>query len=95
MEVHHHPDLHHKHKRLKEYLLEGFMIFIAVTLGFFAEGVREDITANKKENEYVRSFVNDLAKDFLALIWATGSCYINMLHNQSVSIRGLSVTTRP
>ena len=67
MEVHHHPDLHHKPKRWKEYLLEGFMIFIAVTMGFFAEGVRENITANKKENEYVRSFVNDLAKDSLAL----------------------------
>ena len=67
MEVHHHPDLHHKLKPWKEYLLEGFMIFIAVTMGFFAESVRENITANKKENEYVRSFVNDLAKDSLAL----------------------------
>jgi hypothetical protein len=67
MEVHHHPDLHHKPKRWKEYLLEGFMIFIAVTMGFFAESVRENISAEKKENEYVRSFVNDLAKDSLAL----------------------------
>lgn len=35
MEVHHHPDLHHKRKKLKEYFLEFFMIFLAVTLGFF------------------------------------------------------------
>ena len=34
MEVHHHPNLHHKRKPWKEYLLEGLMIFIAVTLGF-------------------------------------------------------------
>jgi hypothetical protein len=67
MEVHHHPDLHHKPKPWKEYFLEFLMIFLAVTMGFFAEGVREDITANKKENEYVRSFINDLAKDSLAL----------------------------
>ncbi|HXB30784.1 MAG TPA: hypothetical protein VNW49_13240 [Puia sp.] len=67
MEVHHHPDLHHKPKPWKEYLLEGFMIFIAVTMGFFAESARESITENKKENEYVKSFVNDLAKDSLEL----------------------------
>ena len=34
MEVHHHPDLHHKPKAWKEYLLEGLMIFLAVTMGF-------------------------------------------------------------
>jgi hypothetical protein len=67
MEVHHHPDVHHKPQRWKEYLLEGLMIFIAVTMGFFAESVRETITANKKENEYVKSFVNDLSKDSLEL----------------------------
>jgi hypothetical protein len=34
MEVHHHPDLHHKPKKWKEYFLEFLMIFLAVTLGF-------------------------------------------------------------
>ena len=34
MEVHHHPDLHHKRKKFKEYFLEFLMIFLAVTLGF-------------------------------------------------------------
>jgi hypothetical protein len=34
MEVHHHP--HVEKKNFKEYLLEGLMIFIAVTMGFFA-----------------------------------------------------------
>jgi len=32
MEVHHHPDLHHKKKNFKEYFLEFLMIFLAVTL---------------------------------------------------------------
>ncbi len=44
MEVQHHPQLEHKHKAWKEYLLEGFMIFIAVMMGFIAENIREDIT---------------------------------------------------
>jgi hypothetical protein len=39
MEVHHHPHL--EKKNFKEYLLEGLMIFVAVTMGFFAEGIRE------------------------------------------------------
>jgi hypothetical protein len=34
MEVHHHPDLHHKPKPWKEYFLEFLMIFLAVTMGF-------------------------------------------------------------
>ena len=41
MEVHHHPDLHHKRKHFREYLVEFFMIFLAVTMGFFAESIRE------------------------------------------------------
>ena len=41
MEVHHHPQLDHKHKPWKEYLLEGLMIFIAVMMGFIAENIRE------------------------------------------------------
>jgi len=44
MEVHHHPQLEHKPKPWKEYLLEGFMIFIAVMMGFFAENLREHIS---------------------------------------------------
>ena len=39
MEVHHHPDV--EKKGIKEYILEGIMIFIAVTMGFFAESIRE------------------------------------------------------
>src|ERR1700731_4697152 len=39
MEVHHHPDLHHEKKPWKEYFLEFLMIFLAVTMGFFAETI--------------------------------------------------------
>ena len=50
MEVHHHPDLHRKKKNFKEYFLEFLMIFLAVTIGLFAENIREhldDRYANK------------------------------------------------
>lgn len=63
MEVHHHPDLHHKPKPWKEYFLEFLMIFLAVTLGFFAENIREHFTETRKGKEYAISFKEDLVKD--------------------------------
>ena len=63
MEVHHHPDLYHKPKPWKEYILEGLMIFIAVTLGFFAESLRENLSDKSKEKEYIHSLKQDLVSD--------------------------------
>ncbi len=63
MEVHHHPQLEHKPKPWKEYLLEGLMIFLAVTMGFFAESLREHITDRDKEDQYMQAMVVDLQKD--------------------------------
>jgi len=63
MDVHHHPQLKHSPKPWKEYLLEGLMIFLAVTMGFFAESLREHIANNKKEDQIVVSMARDLKKD--------------------------------
>lgn len=63
MEVHHHPQLHHEKKPWKEYLLEFLMIFLAVTMGFFAESLREHIANNEREEQYVHSLVEDLKDD--------------------------------
>ena len=63
MEVHHHPDLHHKPKKWKEYFLEFLMIFLAVTLGFFAESYREHRVENQREKDYIQSLMNDLKAD--------------------------------
>lgn len=63
LEVHHHPDLHHKPKKWKEYFLEFLMIFLAVTLGFFAENIREKISDHNKEKEYMSSMIQDLQAD--------------------------------
>jgi len=61
MEVHHHPEV--EKKTLKDYLLEGLMIFIAVTMGYFAESYREYLGDNAKELEYVKNIRKDLAID--------------------------------
>jgi hypothetical protein len=61
MEVHHHPDI--RKKNFKEYVLEGLMIFMAVTLGFFAERIRENITDHNKETEFIVSMVEDAHTD--------------------------------
>lgn len=43
------------------------MIFLAVTLGFFAESLRESIADNEKEKEYIESFVQNLKDDTPAI----------------------------
>ncbi|HEY4324772.1 MAG TPA: hypothetical protein VGN20_12325 [Mucilaginibacter sp.] len=70
MEVHHHPNLNHKEKPWKEYLLEYLMIFLAVTTGFFAESFREHLSERSKEKEYAISIKKDLVADTVNLnIW--------------------------
>ena len=61
MEVHHHPNV--EKKNFKEYFLEFIMIFLAVTMGFFAENIREHFVNKGKENEYIKSFYEDLSND--------------------------------
>jgi|SRR5689334_2741803 len=61
MEVHHHP--HPGKKKFKQYFLEFLMIFLAVTLGFFAENLREHFADKKMEKEYMESMVKDLKAD--------------------------------
>jgi hypothetical protein len=61
MEVHHHP--HVEKKSFKEYLLEGLMIFVAVSMGFIAENIREKIVENERGNEYMLSMHQDLKAD--------------------------------
>ena len=67
MEVHHHPDLHHNKKRFREYFLEFLMIFLAVTLGFFAESLRESISNHEKAVSYMHSMRADVIKDTVQL----------------------------
>jgi len=61
MEVHHHPEV--EKKGLKEYLLEGLMIFIAVMMGFIAENIRENITNKEHARQLTEQLVQDLKAD--------------------------------
>jgi hypothetical protein len=70
MEVHHHPDLHHKGKKWKEYFLEFLMIFLAVTMGFFAENIREHFSDNERVAQLSRQLIQDLKKDTASLAMA-------------------------
>jgi hypothetical protein len=63
MEVHHHPELDHKPKPWKEYFIEGFMIFIAVMMGFIAENIREDITNHDHVQQLTSQLVRDIKED--------------------------------
>jgi len=60
MEVHHHS---HHPKKWKEYLTEFLMLFLAVTLGFFAENQREHLIEGDREKQYMQSLYEDLKKD--------------------------------
>ena len=60
MEVHHHPDLHHKKKNFKEYFLEFLMIFLAVTLGFFAESYREYHVEKENTERFLQAYRDEL-----------------------------------
>ncbi len=62
MEVHHPHHPTHK-KKWFEYFLEFFMLFIAVTLGFFAENQREHFVEKHREKQYMESLLLDLEKD--------------------------------
>ena len=75
MEVHHHPEVPHgKKKHFKEYFLEFLMIFLAVTMGFIAENIREHLSDNSKEHEYISGMVKNLAVDTTILKITINRC---------------------
>ena len=52
-------------KRVKHYLFEFFMLFLAVFCGFIAENWREKMVEHQREKQYIRSIVEDLKSDTL------------------------------
>lgn len=64
MEVHHHA---HKPKNWKEYITEFVMLFAAVTLGFFAENLREHTIVNEKIEKNKIAIINDLKQDAVTI----------------------------
>jgi hypothetical protein len=95
MEIHHHP--HVEKKNFKEYFLEFLMIFLAVTMGFFAENIRENYVEHKSAREYASLLIEDLATDtveltndarVLNLIITGGDSLGNLLSSDPKSIVG-------
>ncbi len=59
MEVHHHGHVHEK-KKWKEYVFQFFMLFLAVTLGFFVENQREHYIENQRAKQYAGFMIADI-----------------------------------
>jgi hypothetical protein len=62
MEVHH-PHSHGGPKKWKEYVAEFLMLFLAVSMGFVAENIREKHTENERSEELMQAFVSDLKEN--------------------------------
>jgi hypothetical protein len=52
-------------KSIKDYILEGLMIFVAVSMGFIAENIREYLSERERENVYMQNMNSDLQFDTL------------------------------
>ena len=63
MEVHKHPHHVTHKKKWGEYLLEFFMLFLAVFLGFVAENIREKIAETNHAKELAKSFFEEVRND--------------------------------
>ena len=63
MEVHKHPHHVMHKKKWNEYLLEFFMLFLAVFLGFVAENIRERIAEHEREERFANRLLLDLKQD--------------------------------
>ena len=62
MEVHHQS---HHPKKWKEYITEFLMLFLAVSLGFFAENIREQQVEKHREISYLQNVHEDLKLDLI------------------------------
>jgi len=62
MEVHHPHHPSHK-KKWSEYIIEFVMLFAAVTLGFFAENLREHQIMNHRVEQNKITILKDLQAD--------------------------------
>src|ERR1700712_1022798 len=59
MEIHKHPHHVTHKKKWGEYVLEFLMLFLAVSLGFMAENLREHSVEHQRAEQFARSLIND------------------------------------
>jgi hypothetical protein len=58
---------HNLKKETREYFFDFFMLFLAVTLGFFVNNLSEDQSERKREKQYMESLINDLTSDTIQI----------------------------
>jgi hypothetical protein len=74
-----------KKRNWKSYFKEFLMLFLAVFAGFLAENYRESLSAQKIENEYILSLIEDLQTDTTNL-----SLYISFRNENSILMDSLA-----
>lgn len=93
MEVHHHS--HTARKRFFHYFWEFFMLFLAVTLGFFVENQREHYIEHQREKQYMRSMLEDLKQDTAEINTALSFIDSTLVPNHDTSLSLLFLETYP
>ena len=88
MEVHHHS---HHPKKWKEYITEFLMLFLAVTLGFFAENLREHYVEKEREEKFIQIVHEDLINDINSLNNIDSLYNIRILKEDSL----IAILTKP
>lgn len=58
-----HPLRIHHSKKLKDFIFEFIMLFLAITGSFFMENMRESRIERHKEKEYISSLIKDIEND--------------------------------
>lgn len=72
MEIYHAHGSHHQRKT-KDYIFEFFMLFLAITAGFFMENMREAYVENHREHQYINSLISDVREDTLSIRTVIGN----------------------
>jgi hypothetical protein len=62
MEVYH-PHGIHRNRKLKDYVFEFIMLFVAITGGFFMENMRENLVERHQGKEYIVRLISDIKAD--------------------------------
>ena len=91
MEVHHHS---HHPKKWKEYITEFLMLFLAVSLGFMAENIREHQIEKHREIAYLQNVHEDLKLDIKSIdtVLSQNTSRLALLDTFFVSIQNKTVT---
>jgi len=84
MEVHHSHHSGGHRKNWKEYITEFIMLFAAVTLGFFAENLREHQIEKNREIQFLQNIHYDLEQDLREIEITTAFNIEKQLMNDSL-----------